>query len=780
MDRSIRTLELDKIIEKVAGYARSENAKNMVYAIRPSRDVDEIEYMHRLQSEVLSVLIKYEAPPIGVLYDLERELKLSSIGSSLTPYQLLRVADTVRSIRRLKQYFTAIENIEVDFPEISVLSANLRSERELEEKIENAIVDEDTISDNASRQLKSIRQKINRKGEEIRKKLNSLITSRDNDKYLQEHIVTIRNGRFVVPVKSEYRHAIKGMIHDRSSKGSTLYIEPVGVLELNNDLNELKIEERKEIERILAELSANVGERSSFISNSLKFTFILDFEIAKGRFAVENDAIVPEIARQKILKLVKARHPLIDKNVVVPLSVEIGKDFSMLLITGPNTGGKTVSLKTIGLMCLMSQSGIPVTAAHGTSLPVFDNILSDIGDEQSIEQSLSTFSSHMVNIVDILKRTDNESLVLLDELGAGTDPVEGAALARAILEKLHKANCLSVSTTHYSELKHYALRNKGFINGSMEFDVNTLSPTYKLTVGIPGKSNAFEISRKLGLGDDVISKAQTYIEPDSAQIEEVLAALEEKRVSIEEAEEAARRNLRDSEILKNRLSEKESKFLERRDKVLKDAKNEASKILRDAKETTDRVIKELRTLGSAGKEAEKLRTELRESTKKLSNPIKEVKVSMPPEKLKKGDSINVPKLGNKGVVFTEPDEKGNFTASIGIMKVSLNISEVELISEKAISYHEPKTRKREVEIRSVSTSLDLRGMNIEDSRIEIDRFLDEAFMGKVQKVEIIHGKGTGVLRKGVKEFLRTHKHVKSERDGAYNEGGLGVTIVEIR
>jgi len=787
-EKTLRVLEFKKIKEMVKEFASSKLAKDMVDDLTPSSDYGEVEQSLKETSEASRLIIQQGRVGIGPIYNLLPHVKIAEIGSYLTPSQLLEVGDTLRTCRKLKKVIHTCNGSDHKFPILNSYAESITGLRDLEDTIDTAIIGSDELSDHASHDLRRIRRTIENKKQSIRKKLENIIHSQSNQKYLQDAIITIRQDRFVVPVKSEYKNMIKGLIHDQSSSGATLYIEPMAVVEVNNHLKELRLEERDEVIRILKEITEIVAENAEALKiNQMNITK-LDFIFAKGRLAVKHNGVEPELNREGFINIKKGRHPLIDPKEVVANTMWLGKDFKMLLITGPNTGGKTVTLKTVGLLVLMAQSGLHIPAGFGTTLPVFKQVFADIGDEQSIEQSLSTFSSHMTNIVNMLDNVDDDSLVLLDELGAGTDPTEGAALAIAILNKLYQTHIRTVATTHYNELKQYALTHSGIENASVEFDVSTLSPTYKLLVGVPGKSNAFEISRKLGLTEEVIESAKHFVEHESIEFEEVLTQIEDnRRTSENERDEAIRLRL-EVEKMKKKWDEKTDKLSVQRERVLKNSKEEARLILKNAKEEAEEIIKDLRNLKSSkDKESNKM---IEEHRKKLRDSMQEVSgfemesvqdESMIPKNLKIGESIKILTLNQEGTVASLPDDNGEMMVQAGIMKVKINIKHIRRIKEvKTKGYS--SSGKNQIASRSmtVTTEIDIRGNNIEDARMELEKYLDEAYLSNLPQVYIIHGKGTGVLRKGVKEYLRKHPHVKTQRDGAYNEGGNGVTVIEFK
>lgn len=794
--KSLRVLEYEKIKDMLRKEVGSILGKELIDELQPSGEIAEIKYMLGQTSEAASLLMKHSQFPMGRVHDLSTHVRVAEIGSFLYPGQLLEVCDSLRTARRMKNFISKQRNeIEAGLPILGEYADYLTNLKPIEEAIDNAIAGENEVSDNASPALRKIRRDIENKNASIRKKLDSITHATQNQKYLQDAIVTIRQDRFVVPVKSEYKNMIKGLVHDQSSSGATLYIEPMAVVELNNQLKELKLDEKKEIERILAELTAMVGEFADEVRTNQKYLGILDFVVAKAKLALKMKAVEPKLNDRGAMHIKNGRHPLLDAKTVVPSNVWIGKEFSSLLITGPNTGGKTVTLKTVGLLSLMTQSGLHVPADYGTEMAVFDSIFADIGDEQSIEQSLSTFSSHMTNIVDILENVTERSLVLFDELGAGTDPAEGAALAMAILTKLYNRKIRTIATTHYSELKQFALVHEGMENASVEFDVETLSPTYKLLIGVPGKSNAFEISLKLGLSSEVIDSARSLVKQDDIEFEEVLTTIEENRKTSEvERDEAIRLRL-EMEKLKKKLEEKESRIATQRDKLVSEAKAEARAILKKAKEESEEIIKELRGLQTKtekekNKEIEKMRRKLRDNL----NDVAAAAIVEPaevyrkiPKNLKLGQTVKVVSLGQKGNVVTLPDQDGELTVQVGIMKMKVNVKNLMLVDESAtkdapLAHKRARGAERKFTsaAKHMSTEIDLRGKTLEEAEYELDKYLDDACLANLESVRVIHGKGTGALRAGLREFFKYHHHVRSFEEAPLNQGGSGVTIVELK
>ena len=648
------------------------------------------------------------------------------------------------------------------------------------------------MADNASPKLKDIRRSITRQNDSIKNRLNNILNSADNKTYLQDAIVTIRDGRYVVPVKAEHRGRFPGIVHDQSSTGATIFIEPQVIVNLNNELRELELAEQAEIERILAELSSAVAEHFQPIMNNQKLLITLDVIFAKGKLSVRMKGESPEVAGEGELVLKQARHPLIDAKKAVPIDVSVGGDYTTLVVTGPNTGGKTVTLKTVGLLTVMAQSGLHIPAAGTSRIPVFEEVFADIGDEQSIEQSLSTFSSHMKNIVSILKEADDKSLVLLDELGAGTDPTEGAALAISVLENLKSWGAYTIATTHYNELKKYALSTEGVENGSMEFDVATLSPTYRLLTGVPGKSNAFEIARKLGLSESLIERAQQLLERGDIEFEDVIDNIERDRKKAEEAREEAVRISAAVRKQQEEMNKREEALKAREEEVLRKAKEEARGILKEAKEIASDVSKELRELnkldsmGERNRQFDRNRTRLREAEGRVAEKLVK-RVNQSPvnaSKLSVGDRVKVLTLDQVGDIQTLPDEKGDLQVKIGIMKANINVEDLMFMGEDENSKNSGKSGRYgqlyKSKAQSISMSINLQGKNLEDAIMDMDKYLDDAYIAGLKEVTVIHGRGEGILKEGLRKVLRKHKLAASYRKGKYDEGGDGFTIVSIK
>jgi len=789
--KSLKVLEYNKIIDLLATKASSSLGLKYIEQLIPKPNYKEVKDMLEETSEAQGILIKRGHVNLGGIQDISDSVRRAEIGAVLDPGSLLKISDNLRAARNLKRSLTPGEEEDFNYPIIQSLSNALYVYRDIEEEINNAIISEIEISDNASPTLRSIRRGILQKNQSIRSKLNSIISSTTYQKYLQDAIISVRGDRFVVPVKAEYRSQVSGIIHDQSSSGATLFIEPMSIVEMNNELRKLKLDEQEEIERILSELTKLVGEVAGDILSNQVILGKLDFAFAKGKLSLSMKAIEPILDEEKNINIKNGRHPLLDTDKVVPNNIYLGEDFDTLVITGPNTGGKTVTIKTIGLFALMTQSGLHIPADYGSSMCVYDNIFADIGDEQSIEQSLSTFSSHMTKIVGILNEVTSDSLVIFDELGAGTDPVEGAALAIAILEDVNMAGAKCIATTHYSELKNYALTKDRVENAAVEFDVNTLSPTYKLLIGVPGKSNAFEISRKLGLRDDIIDRAKEFINTDNIELEDVLQNVEKNRIKIEQEKEEAEKLKKEIEEVKAEYDRKLEKLSISKEKMMEKARAEAFSITRQAKEEADNILKELRNMEmemaskEKNKKIEALRKELADSMGNLQPSVKSMIVPKVSNKeirdLKVGDEVKVITLNQEGTVVSVDKKKKEAVVQMGIMKMTLPFKALQIAQKEKKSIVTKSTRKIiSSKSGSVKSEVDLRGMNLEEAIVEVDKYLDDACVAGLEIVTIIHGVGTGVLKKGLQDVLKKNKHVKSQRPGQYGEGGMGVTIVEIR
>jgi len=782
--KSLKVLEFDKILNKLSSFAVMETSKEEILNIKPSKKLKEVKKMIDETGEALTICTKCGAPSIYVSADIRGSLKRVNIGGVLTCQELINISKTLATSRGFKKY--------LDEEYTDVLREHfecLYTDKALETKINTSIIDAETVADDASSTLLDIRRKIKNANNKVKDILQKIISSPTYQKALQENIITMRSDRFVIPVKAEHKGSIQGIVHDVSSTGATVFIEPISVVETNNEIRKLLADEKEEIERILASLSNEVGVVSKLVEMTYETIIMLDIIFAKAEYALNTNAYKPLLNDKGIINLIKARHPLLDEKTVVPTDIYLGKDFDTLVVTGPNTGGKTVTLKTIGLLTIMAQSGLFITSNEGSEISVFEDIFADIGDEQSIEQSLSTFSSHMVNIVDILDKVNDRSLCLFDELGAGTDPTEGAALAISILEFVKNMGAKSCATTHYSEIKMYALSNDRVENASCEFDVETLAPTYRLLIGIPGKSNAFAISKRLGLSDYIIEKAKEHIDTESVKMEDVLSELEKNRIRAEKDKDKAKSIKKEAQSLKDEMAKRNKALNEKTDKIITRAKDEAEKILSEAKEQADKLINDIkkaqkmRDKTEANRAMENARRKFNEEKKKNfeeeknQKPIQNTKA---PKTVKKGDSVKVLSLNQEGTVVSLPDIKGDLFVKVGIMKISTNLSDLRLVKEEKVKNTKSQISSSVSKTMNVGTELDVRGENVEDSIYLLEKFLDDAILSSLSTVRVIHGKGTGVLRNGIWAYLRKQPRVKSFRLGVFGEGDAGVTVIELK
>lgn len=789
--KSKSVLEFDKIIEKLSNYAETSNGKKEVLKLDVSSDVEAVKFKQNQTAQALSIIMEKGNPPLGGIADIKEYARRGAVGGIISLRGLLNCADTLRAARLLKNYVLLNNKEERNYSLLEELCEGIFTDKDTEDKIYHVVISEEEIADDASPELKRIRREIQIKNNAIKNKINTIVNSSAMQKYLQENIVTMRNDRYVIPVRKEYRSMVRGIIHDQSSTGSTLFIEPMAVVEMTNDISNLKIEEKKEVERILLELSGLIGEISEQLLINQEILTELDFIFAKGKYAISLNAVEPKVNDRGYIRIKKGRHPLIDPKVVVPIDAWLGDKFRTLIITGPNTGGKTVSIKTLGLFSLMGMAGLHIPAEYGTEISVFSAVYADIGDEQSIEQSLSTFSSHMTNIVKIMKEVDEKSFVLFDELGAGTDPTEGAALAISILDTLHERNIVTAATTHYSELKLYALNTVGVINGSVEFNVETLSPTYKLLIGVPGKSNAFEISRKLGLSNDIIDKAKKSIETEKVEFEDALKQIEDNRVYIEEKRREIERLDEQSRKKHSDFLAKERKSLEKSEKLVDEANYEARKIVENAKREAAEIIKELKKLNlemdkDKSRRVNELRQTLNDKSKELdenqyTEQIFQEDTYDTDSPISNGDAVTVRSLNQKGFVISDTDNQQNVMVQIGLIKMKVKKSDlIKIKSDEEVKQKNNTTRMVKLKTSSISPVIDLRGLNLDEALLELDKYLDDAFMSNLNEIQVIHGKGMGILREGITQFLKKHKHVKESRLGSFNEGGDGVTIVTFK
>ena len=783
----LSVLEYNKITQKLADYASSAPGKDMCLKLVPFSDLNMIEEAQINTQDAFNRLIRKDGINFGSNKDVTLSMKSLEIGAALSAPELLATAKFLGNVNRVKAYGRKERPDEAD-DSLTESFNTLEPLTQIAEEINRCILSEDEIADDASATLKKIRREIAATNDKIHSQLTSMLNGSVRS-YLQDAVITMRDNRYCIPVKAEYKSQVAGMIHDQSSTGSTVFIEPAAVVNLNNKIRELLMDEQKEIEVILADLSAKLSEYTFEIIEDQKIMTKLDFIFAKGRLAIEQNASRPVFNTEHIINIRKARHPLLPKDKVVPIDIRLGEEFDLLIVTGPNTGGKTVSLKTVGLLSLMGQAGLHIPAGDRSRLSIFKKIYADIGDEQSIEQSLSTFSAHMKNIVAILKNADEDSLCLFDELGAGTDPTEGAALAIAILEHLHDRGIRTMATTHYSELKVYALSTSFVENACCEFNVETLSPTYRLLIGIPGKSNAFAISKRLGLKDNIIEAAKLQIEKDKESFEDLISDLETKRVVVERDREEIAQSKKRIKELEQALEKKQNRIDEQKENILREAREEAREILQDAKETADDMIMSLNKAnqGIDVRELEKKRSDLRgkigQTNSKLSlNTEKPRKKELKPEKLKLGDDVRVLSMGLKGTVNSLPDSKGNLFVQCGIIRTKVNVSDLELIEEDSIKETvSKKNRSNMSRIKmsksySISSEINLLGRTVDEAIHELDKYLDDAYLAHLPSVRIVHGKGTGALRNAVVNHLKRVKYVESFRQGEFGEGDAGVTI----
>lgn len=795
MNRHHKSLELDKVLQMLAAHASCEDAKLLALELKPESNLDSAQALMNQTRDAHMLLARFGGPSFGGLTNVNNALFRADAGSTLSLRELLDVAAVLRVIRAIVQWRSTNEGVATV---LDIYFSALVPNKFLEDTINTAIISEEEISDNASPLLADIRRKIRAQEGKVKEQLGKFTHNSNYSKYLQDNIITTRNGRYVVPVKNEYRGEIPGLVHDTSSSGATIFIEPMPIVEANNQIKLLKNQEQDEIDRILAEISATVGSFANTIKNSYECAVELNLIFAKAQLAYSMKASVPEMNDEGIIELRHARHPLIDRKKVVPVDIRLGSDFDTIVITGPNTGGKTVSIKTLGIMSLMAMCGLMLPVDDRSKISVFDNVLADIGDEQSIEQSLSTFSSHMTNIIEIIKQTDDKSLVLIDELGAGTDPVEGAALAVAILEQLRNQGAKIAATTHYAELKSYALQSRGVINGSCEFDVQSLSPTYRLLIGVPGRSNAFAISQRLGLGDNIIEHAQELVSSENTRFEDVVDKLEQSRRQMEEEHNEALKIRREADKALEEAKKMKEEIKILREKEMESAKAQAARVTEQARREAYQLLNDLEMLKkqqAKEKNAAELARRARAMIKKdmdaidsASDPI--VGAYDPdedytlPRPLKIGDTVIIADMGNEATVVTLKDKKGLVTVQMGTMKT--RIKEENLRLAEGHKKTAPKTRnvhtgKLESKVNmSANTSLDLRGMNVEEGLLELDRFIDHALRMGISEFTVIHGKGTGVLRSAVREYLKKSKFVKSHRLGTFGEGEDGVSIVTLK
>ena len=787
----LKTLEYNKIIDLLTDKADSEPGKKLCRELVPSTDIEEIRKNQAETRDALTRLFKSGSTSFGNNRDLGFSVKSLEIGSALSASELLKIASMLDNVSRIKTYGKK-DNEETPDDSLDEYFRQLTPLTQLANEINRCILSEEEIADDASPKLKSIRRSMVLTNDKIHTQLTSMLSGSYRT-YLQDAVITMRNNRYCIPVKAEYKTQVNGMIHDQSATGSTFFIEPAAIVSLNNQLKELDLQEQEEIHAILAALSAQAAEHTEELAANQKIMTVLDFIFAKAELAMDLNATEPQFNTDRYINIRKGRHPLLDKKKVVPIDIHLGKDFDLLIITGPNTGGKTVSLKTVGLFTLMGQAGLHIPALDRSELSIFTEVYADIGDEQSIEQSLSTFSSHMKSIVHILKHADADSLCLFDELGAGTDPTEGAALAISILNFLHDRGIRTMATTHYSELKIYALSTNFVENACCEFSVETLQPTYRLLIGIPGKSNAFSISSKLGLPDDIIEAARAQIGKEDKSFEDVIADLEQSRITIEKEQREIAEYKEHIRTLQEQLKQKNEKIDQAKDRIIREANERAREILQEAKEIADETIRDFNKVNAGAdireleKKRQKVRDKIGEKNQHLSlnsNQKTAKPQSLDPKKLKKGDTVKIVSMGLKGTVSTLPDAKGALFVQCGIIRTQTNIKDLVLVEENDISTPKPSHsgsgKIKMSKSLSVSTEINLLGKTVDEAIPLLDKYLDDAYLAHLPSVRVVHGKGTGALRSAVQSHLKRLKYVKEFRLGEFGEGDAGVTIVTFK
>lgn len=783
-ERTLRVLEFTKIRDRLASKAMTDMGRERCEALVPSSNMTEIQRM-QAETEEATVILQYVgASPLVPFSDVRASLTLAEKGATLSPKALLEVAALMQSARAARK---ALDTERDNTPILKELAQRLSTLHNVEQDITNAIISEDEIADRASNELMDIRRHLRGANERIKEKLNQMIRSSAFQKYLQDPIVTMRNDRYCLPVKAEYRGSVPGLVHDQSSTGATLFIEPMAAVEMGNELKTWAVKEKQEIERILAALSAEIAPYADQLRETVETLAELDYIFAKGMLSREMNAVSPKLNQNGYINIIRGRHPLIDREKVVPSNLWMGKDFTSLIITGPNTGGKTVTLKTVGLLTLMAQAGLQVPADLGTELAVFEQVFADIGDEQSIEQSLSTFSGHMTTIVSIMHEVTPDDLVLFDELGAGTDPTEGAALAQAILQRLLNIRVRTLATTHYSELKAFALSTKGVENASVEFDVETLRPTYRLSIGVPGKSNAFEISRRLGLPENLIDDAKKLLSSDSVRFEDVIANAEYHRQVAEREREIARQASAETVKLRDEAEKLRKQMEDQRENTIKKAKADARRIMEQTRRESESIIADLKRMKKEQQnpdaQVNAIRRRIENNVDNLSEGLlQKVDTGLPPKEVRKGDTVEILTIGSQGTVLAPANAKGEVEVQAGILKLKVNISQLRLVKQP----DKPKPQPTSVHLktgameRTVRMECDVRGMALDEAIMTVDQYLDQAILAGMGEVSIIHGKGTGVLRSGIQQHLKHHMHVAGCRLGVYGEGESGVTIVTLK
>lgn len=779
----LHTLEFHKVRTMLTERAGSVMGKELAESLVPISDAGKIQEALEETSEARDVMVSYPSIPLGGIRDIRNIIKRAGLGAVLEPTDLLRVGSTLYAVRRLKGFMT---DLDIPIPKLKRLVSQLTMLRNIENLIENTVSEQGAVRDDASAELSRIRREIKIAQNRVKEKLNSILHSPEYQKYFQDALVTMRGDRYVIPIKQEYRHNFPGLVHDQSASGATVFIEPMPVVNLNNDIKQLASAEKTEIERILANVTGQIAKNETELTINGTIMAQLDFAFAKAQLGIDMKAEMPLINSSGYVNLKQARHPLIPDNSVVPIDIHIGRDFNTLLITGPNTGGKTVSLKTLGLFALMSQAGLFIPAGFGSEITIFRQIFADIGDEQSIEQSLSTFSAHMTNLVKIISCVTENDLVLIDEIGAGTDPDEGAALAMSILEYLHSLGAKTVATTHYSELKAFAYAREGVENSCVEFDVHTLRPTYRLLIGVPGSSNAFAISARLGLNKAIVDRARQLIDKDYAEFETVLSSVEEQKRLYDQKNREVQLLEREIKEMRDKIAQERTEFTNKKSALLLKAQNDAAAVLRQARREAEEVIGELKAqfnvhnFKDVQKKIDDARSKIKNNMGKinlLENDNKEALPEILPNEVKPGMYVYVTTLQQKGTVLSVNHHE--LTIQMGVMKVNVRLEDCRKLEEKQKVNAANTSRSILTKIQDVSRQIDLRGVTVEEGEILLDKYLDDAILAGIPEVIIIHGKGTGALRKGIRDYLKSHPYVKETRIGELNEGGNGATIVKL-
>ncbi|GAB6139251.1 endonuclease MutS2 [Halanaerobaculum tunisiense] len=787
MDKhALEVLEFAKIKDQLQEYITSKLGSHLVDKLSPSSDIDHIQARQEEVTAAKKILSRESAPPLGGIYDIRSALDKVEKGAILKSEELLDILITLQSGKKLRDYFSGLEDENDEYSRLLQISSQLETFSGLERKISGAITNQGQVKDGASSKLAELRRQIRTTSNQIKQKLNSILNSNRYQSYIQDSVVTIRDQRYVIPIKAADQNNFPGIVHDKSASGQTVFIEPMPVVEINNQLQQLRSEEEEEIKRILQELSAAVGKKLEPIKETIKVLAVLDFIFAKAKYSIELDGSEPLLNTAGETDLIRARHPLLTGEVV-PIDINLGADFSSLVITGPNTGGKTVSLKTVGLLTVMAQSGLHIPVLSGSQVAIFNQVYADIGDEQSIEQNLSTFSSHMTQIIKIVERANVDSLVLLDELGAGTDPVEGSALARGILDHLHSQGAKTVATTHYSELKTYAYNHQGVKNAAVEFDVETLQPTYELQMGLPGRSNAFQIANRLGLKEEIIDRASEFLDQEDVELDNIIQQIEEDKRQYEEHKHKAQEDKQKAQELKEEYEVKLEKLKEKQERELKEAYREANKIIKRAQQKADQIITDLKEKQSiSDREIQAARSELRQEKKELKaerqDLVAEQKQQQEIPDLEPGDKVKVASLNQQGKVLEVYDDKEEALIQAGIMKVTVDLREVNKTKDQREEKNKSQiniSQVRGAKTKNISPEVDLRGLRAQEARNKLDKYLDNALLANLNQIEIIHGKGTGTLREVVADKLDNYRNIKDYRLGKPKEGGTGVTIATL-